>query len=538
MKRILFILAAFCYLSNGLAFANESASFVKAVIEKCVINVPNSAEQGERLSIILNLDSNMNPSDRMGIVFADTIFYQSGLRTSRIVFDLDSFPQLCIDSLDSLLTLRYVVPSRRVDTTFTIPYTSTTRHLSTESTSQIPCWLWWVGGSVILLLMVGGIFLCLYLKKKKSAKKKADESSIKQLGTDDDDSTNNAGFNKEIERLKKQVNQLEADKTSIKQKTVDEAEKKLKKEQEKWEAALEKKQKNIDELTDKLNKEKDKVKSIREEVIQEKKVEIDNLKSELDNTEAELKDTKKSLADTQTQLQKTQSNLSDANSKIDHLNEAQQQYAEKITFAPYAEKYALLIQKLFEIETHISEGVTTLSKKDLEDPYHMFKATHLFRERLAEIDMQKFMVEVEMAAEKQMTFTGNGIAHLSTLNGAEQAKQVRVYFVLNYLSKYVSALQIYVESLIGLHKLMEDVSPADIQVFKNIRQQLVALYEQMEIKVICPQLFDSIGNNMDLRIEQVDAGFESGDILEIMTCLVYSIDGQTPTDKIYVKAQQ
>jgi hypothetical protein len=137
-----------------------------------------------------------------------------------------------------------------------------------------------------------------------------------------------------------------------------------------------------------------------------------------------------------------------------------------------------------------------------------------------------------------MTFTGNGIAHLSTLQGAEQVKQVRAYFVLNYLAKYVAALQIYVESLIGLHKLMEDVSPADVLEFKNIRQQLITLYEQMEIKVICPQLFDSIGNNMDLRVEQVDAGFESGDILEIMNCLVYSVDGQTPTDKIYVKAQQ
>ena len=305
-----------------------------------------------------------------------------------------------------------------------------------------------------------------------------------------------------------------------------------------YQKQLDKKDKDINNIKDELKAEKDKVKTIREEVTAEKKKEIDGLNQKLNTANEDLRTTKKDLKSTQTTLEETKNNLSNANSQIEYLQESQRQYAEKITFAPYAEAYSNQIKGLFDIEHSINEGVIKLSKKGLEDPYHLFKATHRFKTGLAEIDMEKFQVEVEMAAKKQMTFTGNGIAHLATLKGDELAKQVRLYFVLNYLSKYIGALQIYNESLIGLEKLMEDVNASDVAQFLQARKQLESLYEAMQIKVICPHLFDSIGNNMDLRVEQVDAGFDSGDILEIMNCLVYAVDGQKPTDKIFVKAQQ
>lgn len=548
MKRVLLSLAAFCYFSLGGAIANDSTSFVTATLRKTIICAPDSSIQSQCTEIILNLDSNMNVSDRIGLIQGDTTFFQSGIDTNQVTFDLDSLCKFHVDSLDSVLTVHYVVPTQRIDSIFNLSYDKVERYLVLESESKILGWIWWViGGVGLLLLIATGIFLFFYLKKKKKIANKAENELLEGQEEEVDQTTssdNNAVprgdpfTNKEIERLNKLVNQLKEEKETVKKKAEEEADKNMQKSQKKWEETLAKKNNEIAELNTKLKKEKETIKNIREEVTKEKQQIIDDLQDSLDQANNDLGMTKKSLSETKNQLQKTQDDLSNANSTIGRLNESQQQYSAKITFAPYAEKYALLIKELFDIETKLTEGVATLSKKDLEDPYHMFKATHLFKERLAEVNMEKFMVEVEMAAEKQMTFTGNGIAHLSTLQGAEQAKQVRVYFVLNYLSKYVEALQIYVESLIGLQKLMEDVSSADVQVFKNIRQQLITLFEKMEIKVICPQLFDSIGNNMDLRVEQVDAGFESGDILEIKTCLVYSIDGQTPTDKIYVKAQQ
>lgn len=547
MKKILLSLAALCCWSIVGVIANDSTSFIKAVLRKTVICSPDSSVETQGSVIILTLDSNMNKSDRIGLVQGDTTFFLSGIDTNQVTFDLDSFPLFCVDSLDSVLTVNYVVPTQRIDTFFNISYVKNDVFLTTESRTKYSGWIWWtIGGASLLLVIVAGLFLFIYLQKKKKVATKTDEDSSEEHGNETTDDTisngqsvsQNPPTNKEIERLNKLVDQLKAEKETAKKKAEDEAEKNMTKAQKKWDETKAKQDKNIEELTTKLNQEKEKVKTIRNEVAQEKQLIIDKLQESLDHANNDLNSVKKSLSETKTQLQKTQDELSTANTTIEYLDESQKQYSAKITFAPYAEKYALLIKKIFELETKLTERIVVFSKKDLSDPYHMFKATHRFMERLSEVDMDKFRVEVEMASKKQMTFTGNGIAHLSTLQGAEQVKQVRAYFVLNYLAKYVAALQIYVESLIGLHKLMEDVSPADVLEFKNIRQQLITLYEQMEIKVICPQLFDSIGNNMDLRVEQVDAGFESGDILEIMNCLVYSVDGQTPTDKIYVKAQQ
>lgn len=559
MKRILLSFAALCCLSIGEVVAKDSTSFVAAVLRKNVICVQDSSMIVREAEIILTLDSNMRRCDHIGLVQGDTTFFLGGVDTNQVGFELDKFPQFCLDSLDSVLTIRYIVPTQRIDTLFKVIMKD--ECVAVESETSNPKWMWWViGGVGLLLLVAGGVFFFLFLKKKKNVTRKADGDSPKDQSEEDANTQTSKGDNiaesqlpnennkdrEEIERLNNLIKQLKANNETEKKSAVEaatkkaeeEAEKNMSKAQKKWEEAIAKKDKNIAELNSKLEKEKDKVKTIRDEVTQEKQQIINNLQDSLDQTNKDLSTTNKSLAETKNQLQKTQNDLSNANSTIERLDESQKQYSTKITFAPYAEKYALLVKKIFELEAKLTEELIVLSKKDLSDPYHMFKATHLFKERLSEIDMEKFMVEVEMAAKKQMTFIGNGIAHLSTLQGAEQAKQVRVYFVLNYLSKYIGALQIYVESLIGLQKLMEDVSSADVQVFKNIRQQLIDLYEQMEIKVVCPQLFDSIGNNMDLRVEQVDAGFESGDILEIKSCLVYSVDGQTPTDKIYVKAQQ
>lgn len=561
MKRILLSLAALCCLLVGKAIANDSTSFVTAILRKNTICAQDSSYMDRGSLIILTLDSNMSLCDRIGLVRGDTTFFRSGIDTNQVIFELDRFPLFCLDSLDSVLTVRYVAPTQRIDTLYQVALKRECSVIKPEP--EYPEWMWWAIGSagLFVLLISVGLFLFFYLRRKKQAPiKTSDESSEEQAGEDNNihisESDNiaephvvpdkNNKDKEEIERLNNLIKQLkvnnEAEKKSAVEaatkKAEEEAEKNMNKAQKKWEETIAKKDKNIEELNSKLEKEKDKVKTIRDEVTQEKQQIINNLQDSLDQANKDLSMTNKSLSETKNQLQKTQNDLSNANSTIERLDESQKQYSAKITFAPYAEKYALLVKKVFELEAKITQELIVLSKKDLSDPYHMFKATHLFKERLSEIDMEKFMVEVEMAAKKQMTFTGNGIAHLSTLQGAEQAKQVRVYFVLNYLSKYIGALQIYVESLIGLQKLMEDVSSADILVFKNIRQQLIALYEQLEIKVVCPQLFDSIGNNMDLRVEQVDAGFESGDILEIKNCLVYLVDGQTPTDKIYVKAQQ
>lgn len=597
MKK-LFYVTIFCSLVlPRIAHAEETdtiaktdSAFFHAIYQKDISYAADSDSIiSEKRQLILIADTILNSKDSIGIILEDTSLFQLGLKRDTFVFCLKNINVVHWDTVDSpMVAIRYIQQESSDTLLYSVPLSikenkSYALQPTLIQTLFSPKWMWWtIGGiCVIVLLIAGGIVLFFRLKKKKEKDPKPIEHSgendtpIGNPTTDDDNDDNDVigtgSDNNEIKRLNDRIKKLENEKTQLidshnkaieelkadAKKTLDDAQKAWddeKKQLQKDEQAkktkeidnikadyqkqLDKKDKDINNIKDELKAEKEKVKTIRDEVTAEKKKEIDGLNEKLNTANEDLRTTKKELTSTKNTLEDTQKDLSNANSQIEYLQESQRQYAEKITFVPYAEAYSNQIKKLFDIEHSISEGVIKLSKKGLEDPYHLFKATHRFKTGLAEIDMEKFQVEVEMAAKKQMTFTGNGIAHLATLKGDELAKQVRLYFVLNYLSKYIGALQIYNESLIGLEKLMNDVNAADVAQFVQARQQLESLYAEMQIKVICPHLFDSIGNNMDLRVEQIDAGYDSGDILEIMNCLVYAVDGQKPTDKIFVKAQQ
>ena len=578
------------------SISKTDSAFFHAIYQKDISYTADSDSIiCEKRQLILIADSILKNKDGIGIILKDTSLFQFGLRHDTFVFCLKNINVAYWDTVDSpMVAIQYIQQKSGDTLLYSVPLSikenkSYALQPTLIQTLFSPKWMWWtIGGiCVIVLLIAGGIVLFLFLKKKnekdsliKSDTKNDhpiddgksgddDKSGDDKSGDDDssDDNIDKGGYNKEIKRLNGIIADLKEKQKTIKeeveadaQKTLDEAQQKWNQEKEKLQKAeeekLARKEKEIENIKAESNKEllkkeekisklkneidelEKKVKSIRDEVSNEKQKEIDALDEKLRSTKKDLTSTSEELRTTKSTLEKTEGQLSNANSQIEYLQESQRQYAEKITFAPYAEAYSNQIKELFDIEHNINEGVIKLSKKGLEDPYHLFKATHRFKTGLAEIDMEKFQVEVEMAAKKQMTFTGNGIAHLATLKGDELEKQVRMYFVLNYLAKYISALQIYNESLIGLEKLMDDVKDADVAQFIQARKQLESLYEAMKIKVICPHLFDSIGNNMDLRVEQVDAGFDSGDILEIMNCLVYAVDGQKPTDKIFVKAQQ
>lgn len=571
---------------KDIFYADDSISIISEH-RKLVLLVDATLNSKDSIGLILE-DTSLF---QLGLQCDTLIFFLNNVNV--IYWDTIDSPFIAIQYIpnENNDTLLYRLQLSKIENkSYAIKPTIIQTLLSQES-------MWWtIGGIVLLFLLIIGCaiftFCMRHKKERKPEQKRVDDSAVDSAndstidGTGDSDHTisgdstvdNTDGTvtrdshpefekTKEISRLKAIIHQYESERSTLKSKIEAEAKEMLDAAQRKWNiekenikkeekdnlaikdneiakikgdylGRLNTKETELKVLKEELKAEMNKAKSIREEVIAEKKKEIEGINEKLNTANKNLQIAKADIAATKTKLENAEKNLSNANSQIRYLQESQQQYAEKIALVPYAESYSKLIKKLFDVEHSINEGVIRLSQKGLEDPYHLFKATYRFKAGCAEIDMEKFLVEVEMAANKQMTFTGNGIAHLATLKGDELAKQVRMYFVLNYLSKYIGALQIYNESLIGLEKLMEDVNASDVAQFLQARKQLESLYEAMQIKVICPHLFDSIGNNMDLRVEQVDAGFDSGDILEIMNCLVYAVDGQKPTDKIFVKAQQ
>lgn len=347
---------------------------------------------------------------------------------------------------------------------------------------------------------------------------------------------------KELERQKKELTDrldtAEGEKRRAIEAAVEAKRKELQKDIDRLQQDLEKKNKQLEEKEQKIKEEKENARTIEEKTKQKMQPRIDAAEAARDEAKDELRSTQGELRSTQAALDKTERELDTALTKISTLQEAQKQYADNIAFVPYAVEYAASIQKLFDIVASLETGVLNLSKIEMEDPYYLHKAISKYKLGVAEVDMPAFMTEVQMAATKQMTFADNGIARLANLPTNEQNQQVQLYFMLNYLTKYIGAVQIFNESIIGLPRLIDEISDKDVATFVQARQQLSAAYDKLQIKVICPKLFDSIGTNMDLRVEQVDAGFDSGEILEISNCLVYPVNGKKPADKIFVKAQK
>ena len=575
MKKLFYLLVTCCVLTPYVMMAEnrketelDAISFFQATyLKTCMFSADTASIIEKKWELILQADSALNAKDTIKVLLKDTTLMQLGLQKDSFVFVIDSICHKDVimeyDTIDSVFVNIHYLSSTKKDTAiFNVLLKQAEKAIyadaqETQPTSFWKEYKWWLLGSILALLSVGAASVLYLVLLKKRIKHDKDDAYGEE----------NISENAEVRHLRKKINQLEEEQRIIKQKVEEDARKILNDAQKEWEVEkaklhkavqdkvtkkereienlkeegkkkLERKDREIAALEEELKCAKDKIKTIRDEVIGEKKKDIDDLTNKLETINKDLRATQTELTSTRVNLENTQARLSDANVKIENLTEAQQQYAEKITFAPYAESYSNKILQLFAIEHNLNEEVIKLSKKGLGDPYHLFKASHRFRIGLADVDMEKFQVEVEMAAKKQMTFTGNGIAHLATLSGEQLSKQVRMYFILNYLTKYINALQIYIESLIGLNKLMDDVTMSDIEPFVQANQQLEKLYVEMKINVICPKLFESIGDNMDLRVELIDAGYESGDILEITNCLVYAADEPKPMDKIFVKAQQ
>lgn len=491
------------------------------------------------------------------------------------------------DSIPDTIPIESILSEVFADSVFAISYNDMTVYLPcnvetfiVKQKAQSSCsWIWIVVTIVVLAAACACGFVIYRRKKKAKQGDKLDYSNDKPDSSDEvADSKSDEGVqsgddepagqnDEDIEQLKSRIKDIEAQKKKAdenverlnaqvsrleenKKKVDEQHNNELENERAKWQRRLDdaqkdkerelaKKDNKINEIAAERDREREKCKHIKDEVTSEMQKKIDKVDGELRATTGELNSTKDKLRATASELNTTKENLSEANARIEVLKKGQEEYSSKITFVPYAHEYSAKILELLNISNEIQDGIDLLFKNDIEDPYHLFKAIAAFRMRLSKINMTKFETEVEMAAKKQMTFTGNGLANLASLKEVEKPLQVRQYYQRNFLFKYIEALHIFNETLIGMPKLIEDLSGKDIGVFVQIREKLAKIYSELQISVICPKLFESIGKNMDLHIDEtIDANFEPETILEIKNCLVFSSEADRPMDKIHVKIQK
>lgn len=450
----------------------------------------------------------------------------------------------------------------------------------------------------VLVLAAVAVLLFLYFKKKKNKETDHDsDSGPKDYEDKDDeqvqmplvgnvasvptrDESGDGGekgiddFRREVSRLtnelrqreseldakKDKITRLEKEKTELSESLEKETSERKQKVEEARADERKRTEKKIEDLTDEKRRlndalEQEKKDSKRREADarddERKKAEkkINDLTEEKrklsDALEQEKKDSKRREADARDEERK-KAETAIADLKKDHaatvkrLEDDQKAYSEKIAFVPFATQYAKDIYSLIEVVNQINGEAVELAKTDVEDPYLIFKAISRYNMAQSKIDYESFLLDVSLAAKNNMTFTNSGINNLRTVSQDQVFTSLRSYFLMNYLEKYINAAVVYNESLAGMDRLVPGVTAAQTASFKQYRSKLLECCKQLGIAVVSVKLFDTLGDNVDLKAKMVDydENIPSESIIGIENCLVYAEGGRRPQEKIYVTAQK
>ena len=225
--------------------------------------------------------------------------------------------------------------------------------------------------------------------------------------------------------------------------------------------------------------------------------------------------------------------------EVIRLEQGQQIFTSKLTFVPFAVEYAKKIVSLLELSESIQAKIAEVIEMDIDDPYHIMKAVTKYATSTSTIDMKMFYTDVKMISEGQIALNSTTLAGLDQ-NSAKDSLDtgMRMYFFDRYLEKYVDALMVLNESMAGIHHLINSVPVSETRIFDNYREQLIKTVMNLGLKVDSVKLFDKVGSKIGLSATLVDAGFSTGDILEIENCVVYFENGRRPETKIRVKVQE
>lgn len=358
---------------------------------------------------------------------------------------------------------------------------------------------------------------------------------------------------RKCEELSQRNESLQGEAKDLKQK-IDDTERRVKKEINKIKEDAEKRISSIEKdaktkiaaATDKITivaKERDEAKNeaetIKNELINLFEQKILLIEKERDRALSDLTTTISALSNADAKLESMMSELKVSNTKVSRLEKAQEMYSTKLTYVPFAESYSAKIQSLIDIAININKSAVALLDIQLEDPYHIMKCIAKYNKALSLIDMDMFYTDVKMITKGGMALKGTVLSTYNQEDNKEQLyNSMKLYFFDNYLAKYVNAIVVLNESLVGIDRMVEGLTEKDVRQFKQYRSEIEDAVRNLEITVEAVRLFEKVGNKIDLRVTQIDAGFSTGEILEIENCIVYLAGAHRPDAKIYVKAQE
>jgi hypothetical protein len=460
------------------------------------------------------------------------------------------------DVTSALETLELSDPDKIKTVTFVpighVPtFVTGVEHVDAESRSELPPvdpstpWLWIIIGAGVLL--AGAIAAILLMARRK--RKKKEISSLKSKDEEEKEDSEKIIHESAESRIaaarKEERLKLEAEIGRLKNKVVD-LQDSLRKEKDDVEKRLEeareterrKSEKEIERLKEDNKELEDKIIGLKDNLKKEKEEAEKTLNQEREQARQQVAAAhreEKEIAEQEISALKA-SHLAE----VTRLEDEQRIYSEKIAFVPFASQYARDVYSLINTVNEINQQAKELAKVEVEDPYLIFKAISKFNLAQSEIDYEGLLLDVSLAAKNDMSFAKSGIANLKTVSQDQMFSSLRNYFLSAYLEKYIDAAVVYNESLAGIDRLVEGIDASLTAPFKSFRDKLKECCKHLGIAVISVKLFDTLGDNIDLKATMVDFDdrLPADSIIAIENCLVYPEGGRRPMEKIFVKAQK
>lgn len=246
------------------------------------------------------------------------------------------------------------------------------------------------------------------------------------------------------------------------------------------------------------------------------------------------------LSTAKQKLSETEKALHDAGNTIEYLNKAQEKFNIVLRYVPFARDYARSVNELLSIKEQIQKSALALLDLKIDDPYYIMKYITRFDRTVIDINMDNMVTELKMIENGDMVLCGSTLSTYDQSQPQESLESsTRQYFFVSYLQKLIDGIVVLNESLVGSHRVVDGLSSRDVEVFAGMRERINTICNKLGVVVESVKLFDDVGQKTDLRvIEQVDAGFTSGDIVDIENAIVYLAGTHRPDVKIRVKIQE
>ena len=235
-------------------------------------------------------------------------------------------------------------------------------------------------------------------------------------------------------------------------------------------------------------------------------------------------------------MKTTSEELRVANDTIVAKEKALDRFNKTITDIAPAKEYADSLEQLLQIGEKVEKAAIALGQnKDIDD-YLINKYITRYRAALSVIDMQMFTTDVLNATKAQFVYKGQMLATFDQKDKKSFYESMKLYFYDTYIKKYVDALVVLNETMVGMQYLADGATAKDVKAFETYRKEIDAILKAIEIDVISVKIMDSCTDNLSLTVipKVLDFDCPKNSICQIDNCIVYLKGASKPNEKIQV----